>query len=78
MTPDRYTKAVLTVIAACLVYLCIAVTTGSPVSAQTDGPQRVIIVGWKEWGSSGRVIELPRSGGRFGGSPIDGIPMSAR
>lgn len=45
MTSDRYTKAVLTVIAAALVWLCIVQTPiGSPVQAQT--PSRVMIAGW--------------------------------
>ena len=33
MRPDAYTKAVLTVIAACLVWLC-AMNVGRPLSAQ--------------------------------------------
>jgi len=48
MTIDRYTKAVLTLIAACLVWLC-AMTTAHPVSAQATAAlqsvQPVIIVG---------------------------------
>jgi hypothetical protein len=51
MRSDAYTKAVLTVIAACLVWLC-AMNAGRPLSAQqTMGfggvtPQPVFIVGW--------------------------------
>jgi hypothetical protein len=65
MTVDRYTKGVLTVIAACLLWLC-AMTLGLPVSAQTYGPptaqmtshgpaQPVIIVGWGTMNTDGRI-----------------------
>jgi hypothetical protein len=49
---DRYTKAVLTVIAVALVYLC-AVSTplGTPVHAQDDSA--VVLVGWR--GADGKV-----------------------
>jgi hypothetical protein len=58
MTSDRYLKAVLTVIAGCLVYICVALTTGPSVSAKGDGPQEVVLVGWK-LGPGGRLITLP-------------------
>lgn len=51
MRPDGYTKAVLTVIAACLVWLC-AMSAGRPLSAQQTmqfggvTPQPVFVVGW--------------------------------
>jgi hypothetical protein len=51
MRPDGYTKAVLTVIAGCLVWLC-AMSTAGPLSAQQTmqfggvTPQPVFIVGW--------------------------------
>jgi len=50
MRPDAYTKAVLTVIAACLLWLC-ALSAGLPLSAQSTmflsnvSPQPVVIVG---------------------------------
>ena len=51
---DRYTKAVLTVIAAALIYLAVAVTAVPAVSAQgtqrpgaPSGPLEVVVVGWK-------------------------------
>ena len=51
---DRYTKTVLTVIAAALVYLCVAVTAFPAVQAQSTarpgestGPQEVVVVGWR-------------------------------
>ena len=51
MRPDPYTKAVLTVIAGCLLWLC-AMQTGRPLAAQQAltlekaAPQPVVIVGW--------------------------------
>ena len=51
---DRYTKAVLTIIAAALVYLCIVMTPMPGVQAQTarrpgdpTGPAEMVIVGWR-------------------------------
>ncbi len=56
---DRYTRVVLTVIAACLVYLCLVVSrAGTPLNAQEQpqgaarpglatGPAEVVIVGWR-------------------------------
>lgn len=51
---DRYTKAILTVIAAALVYLCIVVSPLPGVAAQTakrpgdpTGPAEMVIVGWR-------------------------------
>ena len=57
MTVDRYTKAVLTVIAGALLYIC-AVLSAPPVAAQrasgpfgaeqlaSGKPQAVVVVGW--------------------------------
>jgi hypothetical protein len=54
MGVDRYTRAVLTVIAGTLVYICIALTPMPSASAQRaarpgddTGPARVVIVGWE-------------------------------
>lgn len=52
---DRYTRIILTVIAAALVYLCIVVTPLPGVSAQAPrirpgdptGPGEMVIVGWR-------------------------------
>jgi hypothetical protein len=52
---DRYTKAVLTLIAFALVYLCVIVTPLPRAHAQTpsirpgepSGPTEVVIVGWQ-------------------------------
>jgi hypothetical protein len=56
---DRYTKIVLTVIAAALVYLCIVLTPLPAAQAQTTKragemittPIEAVIVGWKAEGS---------------------------
>lgn len=40
---DRYTRVVLTVIAACLVWLCV---NGMPQRAQAQGAQPVLLAGW--------------------------------
>jgi hypothetical protein len=48
MSVDRYTKAVLTVIALCLVWIALGGPSPiKPVSAQNEG-QRVIIAGWTD------------------------------
>jgi hypothetical protein len=59
MTIDLYTKAVLTVIAACLAWISI----GGPslitsVQAQPEG-QRVIIAGWEWRGRNISTMPLP-------------------
>lgn len=43
MRVDGYTKAILTIIALCLVWMCIRGTAVTPLSAQ--GPQEVVLVG---------------------------------
>ncbi len=43
MRVDAYTKMVLTVIAGCLIWLCVHGSGATPVSAQA--PQEVVIVG---------------------------------
>ena len=60
MRPDAYTKAVLTVIAACLVWLC-AMSAGRPLSAQQPMQlsgttvQPVVVVGWGSFDEHGRA-----------------------
>ena len=70
MRPDPYTKAVLTVIAGCLLWLC-AMQTGRPLAAQQAltlekaAPQPVVVVGWGTLDEQGRVsIERDRTGRR--------------
>ena len=55
MVVDRYTRIVLTVIAAALVYLCVVMTPLPTVHAQRGGlrpgddtgPAQVVVVGWR-------------------------------
>jgi hypothetical protein len=59
MSSDKYTKVVLTIIAACLVWLC-ANTIGHPLNAQStalasDRAQPVVIVGWGTIDGRGRI-----------------------
>ena len=60
MRPDAYTKAVLTVIAGCLLWLCV-MQTGRPLAAQQAltlekvAPQPVVIVGWGTLDEQGRA-----------------------
>jgi hypothetical protein len=58
---DRYTKAVLTVIALCLVFQC-AMLVGPRVDAQTAGQpalQPVVVVGWGDMLPDGHVRMAP-------------------
>ncbi len=64
---DRYTKAVLTLIATALVYLCVVLTPWPGVQAQTaarpgesTGPAQVVIVGWRA--PSGESIPVTTMG----------------
>ena len=70
MKPDTYTKAVLTVIAGCLLWLC-AMNTGRPLAAQQTlqfggiTAQPVFIVGWGTMDDTGRAtVSLDRTGRR--------------
>jgi hypothetical protein len=69
---DRYTKLMLTIIAACLVWLC-AMNAGRPAQAQQltampaalqpGGAQPVVIVGWGTMDMTGRIaLQLIGSG----------------
>lgn len=48
ISTDRYTKAVLTVIAACLLWLCVK-PLFEPAKAAAYAPQPVQIVGWADY-----------------------------
>jgi hypothetical protein len=60
MRPDPYTKAVLTMIAGCLLWLCV-MQGGRPLAAQQPltlekaAPQPVVIVGWGTLDEQGRA-----------------------
>ena len=47
MTTDLYTKSVLTVIALCLVYLCLGKPPVMASAQAQDKPSRVVITGWE-------------------------------
>lgn len=77
---DRYTRAVLTVIALCLVHLCVAdVLRGTPAAAQVystprpgeqTGPLEVIVVGWQNFPQDGLPVQI------VGGSlPANAAPL---
>ena len=58
MAVDRYTKAVLTVIAACLVWLSLGgPSVITPASAQGDTTQQVLLRGWVD--EKGTVVRFP-------------------
>jgi hypothetical protein len=80
MNTDRYTRTVLTIIAACLLWLC-ARTAGFPVSAQQRTPplsgeraQPVVIVGWGTLDSEGR-ISLTTNGARDNPTTDPNVPV---
>ena len=81
MTGDRYTKAVLTVIAACLVWLSLGgPSLITPVNAQAD-EQRVLLRGWVD--QNGAVVTFPApppiydySRPRFGNEPAPSTPRT--
>jgi hypothetical protein len=82
MTIDRYTKCVLTVIAACLVWLCL-MSSGSPLAAQPRSAaipnatvQPVVIVGTGRLDHSGTVtIDFVGSGSRATTDPTIPVAM---
>src|SRR5215207_317444 len=79
MRPDVYTKAVLTVIAACLVWLC-AMNAGRPLSAQqpmqlgTTTVQPVVVVGWGTFDEHGRA-SVSMMDGRNGRQSDPNMPV---
>jgi hypothetical protein len=66
MNRDRYTNAVLTVIAGCLLFQC-ALLLGTRVEAQSpaakaDRAQPVVIVGWGEISAGGQIhLHVPQT-----------------
>jgi hypothetical protein len=63
---DRYTKAVLTVIALCLLYLCMG-RPGimTPAAAQSSGYARQVLAGWVD--STGVEWKFPQPKGAANG-----------
>lgn len=82
MAGDRYTKAVLTAIALCLVLLSLGgPSLMMPVSPQGDG-QRVVLSGWVD--EKGSVVAFPQappsydySRPRFGNEPPPSKPRAS-
>src|SRR4051794_29789030 len=84
MTIDRYTKGVLTVIAGCLLWLCV-MSAGRPVAAQAGtadlstfkgGIQPVVIVGTGSMDQSGNIaIKLAPEGGRTRTDPTLAVAL---
>lgn len=70
MRVDLYTKGILTIIAACLTWLCVAVTAvGTPVQAQASSAHsRVLIAGWVD--ASGAMHSLDPQIGTSYGLPV--------
>jgi hypothetical protein len=68
MIVDRYTKTILTVIAVCLVWLCVGnARFGAPLEAQQPRePQRVVIVGW----TAPEAVTIQAPGQTGGGLPV--------
>jgi hypothetical protein len=59
MKADFYTKTMLTVIAACLIYLCLDRPGVLPAAqAQKSQPTRVVVVGFEQ-DASGYLRQLP-------------------
>jgi hypothetical protein len=81
MNIDRYTKCVLTVIAACLLWMCV-MGTGSPLAAQSRSRtfpnadvQPVILVGTGTLDQAGTVtVNFVSQGSRLGTDPT--VPVS--
>ena len=58
MKADLYTKAMLTIIAVCLVWLCLGgPSLMTPAQAQSS-PTQVVIVGWKEGANQPNALDL--------------------
>jgi hypothetical protein len=79
MRPDAYTKAVLTVIAGCLLWLCV-MNTGRALSAQQPMQlggttvQPVVVVGWGTFDEHGRT-SVTMVDGRNGRQSDPNLPM---
>ena len=59
MAVDRYTKAVLTLIAVCLVWLSLGgPSLITPASAQGDTTEQILLRGWVD--EKGNVVRFPQ------------------
>jgi hypothetical protein len=62
MRIDLYTKAILTVIAICLVWISLggpSIVTPLSAQARTTGYERVIVAGWLDAGGRERTLREP-------------------
>jgi hypothetical protein len=73
MRTDAYTKVMLTVIAACLIYIALGRPGILPAVQAQGEPQHVILAGWSQSPASAAVSlgsqPLPVSGVNAGGAP---------
>jgi hypothetical protein len=67
MKTDTYTKVVLTIIAACLIWQCIDRSNVMPVAQTLEEPNRIYLSGWVD--ESGVVKRLPST-------PNSAIPVT--
>ena len=58
MAGDRYTKAVLTVIAVCLVWLSVGGPSVLPSVSAQSGYERVVLYGWVDQGGAERRFPM--------------------
>jgi hypothetical protein len=72
MPVDRYLRTVLTVIALCLVYLCLVLTPWPVAQAQQSG---VFIVGWKDQRGHEHPLPVPAAADKPGG--VAALPVSS-
>ena len=68
MRIDLYTKAVLTIIAACLVYLALGGPSVLSVARAEPETTRVVITGWVD--ATGTVQQLPQTRGERKINPL--------
>jgi hypothetical protein len=60
MRIDLYTKAMLTMIAGCLLWLCLdAPSVLTPMHAQNSNASRVLVAGWVDQGGTVRLFPSP-------------------
>ena len=58
MKADLYTKAMLTIIAVCLVWLCMGGPSLMTAAQAQSGRTEVVIVGWKEGANQPNAYDL--------------------
>jgi hypothetical protein len=63
MKIDLYTKSVLTIIAICLMYLCLGRPTIVPTAQAQAEPSRVLLAGWVDFGGRVRYFAPHDPGG---------------